>query len=153
MIAKTVVDCLQRGHVSYDIIAHPRTSTARDAAQSVHVPVERVAKAVLLRDGRGYVMAVVPACRYVSVKTLGRKLRRRLSLAREDGLQPIFNDCDLGAIPPLGPAYGVQTAVDDSLVGQPEVYFEGGDHEELIRVSGEQFLTLLREAWYGRFSH
>ncbi len=152
-IAKTVVDCLQRDRISYDVLAHPRTVSPREAAQSMHISADCVAKAVVLTDSRGYVMAVVPANRYVSVKALCRKLRRKLALAREEGLFPVFRDCERGAIPPLGPAYGIQTIVDDSLVGQPEVYFEAGDHEELIRVSGEQFVALLREARYGHFSH
>lgn len=152
-IAKTVVDCLQKDRVSYDVVAHPRTVCARKTAESVPVPADRVAKAVVLSDGYRYVMAVIPASKYVSVKTLSRKLRRKLKLAREDRLSPVFKDCERGAIPPLGPAYGLETILDDSLVGQPEVYFEAGDHEELIRVSGEQFLSLLRQARHGQFSH
>ncbi len=152
-VAKTVIDRLQQDRVSYDIIAHPRTACTRETARSVSVPPERVAKAVVLHDGRGYVMAVIPASKYVSVKTLSKKLKRRLALAREDYLSLVFKDCARGAIPPLGPAYGIETIVDDSLVGQPEVYFEAGDHEELIRVSGEQFLSLLRQARHGQFTH
>ncbi len=43
--------------------------------------------------------------------------------------------------------------MDDSLVGQPDVYFESGDHRELIRVGGEEFLALLGEAMHGQFAH
>lgn len=152
-IAKTVIDCLQKDSVAYDVVAHRRTVRARDTARCVPVPPERVAKAVVLSDGKRYLMAVIPASKYVSLKTLSKKLKRDLSLAREDQLAPVFRDCRRGAIPPLGPAYGMETIVDDSLVGQPEVYFEAGDHEELIRVSGEQFLSLLRQARHGQFSH
>jgi Ala-tRNA(Pro) deacylase len=112
-----------------------------------------MAKAVVLADRGGYVMAVVPGSRHVSVKTLCKKLGRELVLVQEDSLIPVFKDCARGAIPPLGPAYGIETIVDDSLVGQPEIYFEAGDHEELIRVNGEQFLSLLRQARHGQFSH
>jgi Ala-tRNA(Pro) deacylase len=76
-----------------------------------------------------------------------------LSLAPETSLAPVFRDCESGAIPPLGPAYGMKTIVDDSLFGQPEVYFESGDHRGLIRVGGEEFLALLREAMHGQFAH
>jgi Ala-tRNA(Pro) deacylase len=47
----------------------------------------------------------------------------------------------------------METILDDRLVGQPQIYFEAGDHEQLIRVSGEQFVSLLKEARHGRFSH
>jgi Ala-tRNA(Pro) deacylase len=154
-IAKTVVDCLQQNRISYGVVAHPRTSNTRDTVSRTRLPAERVAKAVVLRDNNNgaYVMAVIPGSRHLSVKTLSKKLKRELTLVREDHLTPVFTDCERGAIPPLGPAYGIETIIDDSLVGQPEIYFEAGDHEELIRVNGEQFLSLLRQALHGQFSH
>jgi hypothetical protein len=41
---------------------------------------------------------------------------------------------ELGAVPQIGKAYGMETIRDDSLMAQPEVYFEGDDHETLVRV-------------------
>ena len=61
-------------------------------------------------------------------------------------------DCATGAIPPLGPVYGLDVIVDHSLMGQPEIYFEGGDHRELICVAGRDFPRLLPNALYGTFS-
>jgi len=58
----------------------------------------------------------------------------------------MFPDCELGAVPALGPAYKLDTVVDESLRGQEEIYFEAGDHEELIRVSGGDFESLLQDA-------
>jgi len=152
-IAKTVVDYLQQNRIPYDVVPHPHTSTTRGTVESTHIPPERMAKAVVLRDNGGYVMAVIPGSRHVSVRALSKKLGRELVLAEESRLAPVFRDCELGAIPPLGPAYGIETIVDDGLVGQPEIYFEAGDHEEIIRVDGDQFLSLLKEARHGQFTH
>jgi Ala-tRNA(Pro) deacylase len=55
----------------------------------------------------------------------------------------LFPDCREGAIPPLGPAYGLRTVVDDDLEAQQEVYFEAGDHESLVHMTASQFLSLL----------
>ena len=152
-IAQTVSGYLQSHHVSYDVITHPYRDSSLKAAETAHVPPEKLAKAVILNDRRGFLMVVVPGNRHVSLDDLWRKLGRRLSLVAETRLAPVFRDCESGAIPPLGPAYGMETIVDNSLVGQPEVYFESGDHRGLIRVDGEEFLTLLRDATYGQFAH
>lgn len=152
-IAQTVSGYLQSRHISYDVIAHPYSDSSRKAAETAHVPPEQLAKAVILSDRRGFLMAVVPGDRHVSLEDLWKKLGRRLSLTPENRLAPVFRDCESGAIPPLGPAYGMETIVDDSLVGQPEVYFESGDHRGLIRVGGDEFLALLRDAMYGQFAH
>lgn len=152
-IAQTVAGFLQAQRVPYEVIMHPYRETSREVAASAHVPPERVAKAVVLADRRGYLMAVIPGDRHVSLEDLWKRLGRRLALAPEPRLHPVFRDCESGAIPPLGPAYGMETIMDDSLVGQPEVYFESGDHRGLIRVSGDEFLALLREAMHGQFAH
>lgn len=152
-LAKTVMSCLQSHQVPYEVIPHPYRETTREAAESARVPLGQLAKAVVLADRRGYVMAVLPGDRHVSFEDLRKRLGRRLNLAAETRFQQVFRDCESGAIPPLGPAYGLETIIDDSLVGLPEVYFEAGDHRELIRVSGDRFLALMPEAKHGQFAH
>ena len=152
-IASTVLTYLQRNKIRYDIVAHPRTERSRDSAAISHVPADRMAKAVVLNDPRGYLMAVVPSDRHVKVDRLSKRFGRTFELASEDRIAPVFKDCDVGAIPPIGTAYGMETILDDSLVGLPEVYFEAGDHEELIRVDGDSFVRLLKDALHGQFSH
>lgn len=152
-IAKTVLNCLQQSRIPYAVLAHPRTQSSREILSAAHVPAERLAKAVVLTDGGHYLMVVLPGDRHVHVETLSRKLGRGLVIADEQRIASVFKDCEVGAIPPIGPAYGIDTILDDSLVGQPEIYFEAGDHEELIKVDGERFLSLLKAARHGQFSH
>ncbi|MHB8453616.1 MAG: aminoacyl-tRNA deacylase [Acidiferrobacterales bacterium] len=152
-IARTLADFLQNRHITYSVVPHSRTYSSRETAETLPVSADQLAKAVILIDGRGYLMAVVPSNRHVTTPRLSRLLRRDLELAAEGQIAPVFRDCDIGAIPPIGPAYGMETIVDDSLVGQPVIYFEAGDHEEVIGVDGETFLSLLKKARHGQFTH
>ena len=74
-------------------------------------------------------------------------------LAEEKDAAGYFPDCDPGAIPPLGPAYGMETLLDEALVSLAHVFFESGDHRTLIKVSGGDFLDLLSGVRRGHFSH
>ncbi|MGI9450905.1 MAG: aminoacyl-tRNA deacylase, partial [Geminicoccaceae bacterium] len=74
------------------------------------------------------------------------------SLASEQEVGRLFPDCELGAIPALGWAYGLDVIVDDSLATQDEIWFEAGDHRSLIEVGGDQFRRLLGAAPHGVFS-
>jgi Ala-tRNA(Pro) deacylase len=47
----------------------------------------------------------------------------------------------------------MQTYLDESLTRQPDVYFEAGDHEALIHMRVEQFLTLMDDTERVRCSH
>jgi len=83
---------------------------------------------------------------------LSRQLDRKLRLASESDLPSLFGDCELGAIPAVGPAYGMLTVMDDRLREQPEIYFEAGDHEELIHMKQEEFTVLMHDAAHAGFA-
>ncbi len=80
-------------------------------------------------------------------------LDRPLGLASEDEVASLFDDCDVGAVPPLGEAYDVPVVIDESFADDADVYFEGGDHRTLVHVSGSGFRDLTSGARVARFSH
>jgi len=153
-IASTVSKYLAEYDVPYDVMGHTHTVTSAESAAVSHVPGNRLAKSVVLEDGEGYIMVVLPASRRLDLSELQRQLKRNLELASEYELGNLFSDCEIGALPALGPAYGLETLVDDAIAEQPEIYFEAGDHEQLIHVSAEVFETLMGEKiQHGNFSH
>ena len=151
-MAPRVARYLAGQNVAHRVVTHAQTPTASRAAQAAHIPGDRIAKAVVLRDGDGFLLAVLPASHHVSLELLQTWLGRAFSLASERDASDLFVDCDVGAIPPLGQAYGVDALVDETLFGGAEICFEGGDHQSLIQVSGEDFARLMSAARRGRFS-
>jgi len=89
----------------------------------------------------------------LSARTQTSSPSRDLHLATEDEIAELFDDCQLGAVPPLGPAYGIETLLDESLTSLADVYFEAGDHVQLVHLSGEDFQALLSGARRGYYSH
>lgn len=140
--------------IEYDTIEHRHTMNSNQTAFSAHVPRNRMAKAVLFGDDEHYVLAIVPASGRVDPDALAELLgTREVVLAGEDEIAMMFPDCELGAIPVVGPAYGVDTVVDASLLVQPDVYFESGDHEHLVHVSGPNFRKMMMGAKKGLISN
>ena len=70
----------------------------------------------------------------------------------EEQVETLFLDCEPGSVPALGAAYGLNVVVDDSLAQQPDIYFEGGDHANLVHISGTSFQKLMKDARHGRFT-
>jgi Ala-tRNA(Pro) deacylase len=151
-IASTLQRHLEGQGVDYEVRSHPPTSSSSETAQSAHVSGDRVAKTVVLRDGDGYLLAVLPASHHLSLEMLQAWLGRPVALASEQEMGKLFPDCDLGAIPPTGDAYGLDMVLEESLAGLDEVHFEGGDHRNLVKVGGDQFRRLMSGARQGRFS-
>ncbi len=143
-IASTVSRFLTEAHAEYDIVNHTHTESAAQSALAANVPLNQVAKAIVLKDRMGkYVMAVVPAHNKLRVRWLSEVVSRDLQLVSEVELKDIFQDCELGAVPALGQAYGIDMIWDDELLACDDIYIESGDHEQLLHMSREQFAALM----------
>ena len=152
-IAKTVKNFLDQKSVEYDLISHPHTGSSHETAETSRVSEDHIAKAVVVKDKTGYAMVLVPAINYVEMKQVRRELNRDLELVEEDEFPRLFPDCEPGAVPPLGPAYKIETFLDESLTSLANVYFEAGDHEHLVHIGGDDFKNLLSGVRHGHYSH
>lgn len=152
-IAITLRDYLAEHGAHYDVVSHARSHNSIQSAKLAHIPPDCLAKPVILEDDGGdYLMAVIPCSHHVRLGALSKELHRTLRLATEYELADLFKDCEVGAVPPLGGAYGVEMIVDEALAQQSDIYFEAGDHEELIHMPGREFMTMLAGARRGQFS-
>lgn len=151
-ISGTILDYLTQKQADYGTVSHPMTYSSSATASAAHVDDDHIAKAVILKDGAGYLVTVIPAGHWLDLNRLRSELGRELQLAKEDEANRVFKDCRPGAFPPLGGAYGVETLLDESLTSLAKIYFEAGDHEHLIVVDNEQFLRLMQGARRGYFS-
>lgn len=73
-------------------------------------------------------------------------------MATEREVAALSNECEIGAIPPTGLLYDIDTMVDDALLEQPDVNFEAGDHGQLVHMTGKDFSRLLGDSARSRFS-
>ena len=136
----------------YEIRTHKHSRSSAETARAAQVPPHQLAKSVIVEDEAGCMMVVVPADRNVQLGELSRLLERKhLRLADETRIASIFADCDRGAVPALGMPWGVPTVIDDELESNDVVYIESGDHEQLLRLTSDQFHELMLAAQHGHF--
>jgi len=146
----TVRRYLDTQDVPYSVVSYPASSEDRgDEYEARAIPGNAVARAIILKDVSGLVMAVIPVTHQLNLDALNRQLHRRLKPAEESDFRSIFSDCTPGVLPALGEAYGFETVIDDSLLDQDFVYVASGNNGELIRITGQDFQTLHSHAWYG----
>ena len=151
-IAITLEQYLAERGVEYDVVEHPHSVTASESAKTSHISLDRLAKAVVLKGKDGFMLAVLPASGHIQFGQLCKQLGADVDMASEEQIETLFLDCEPGAVPALGAAYGLKVIVDDSLAKEPEIYLEGGDHASLVRISGRIFQKLLADARHARFT-
>jgi Ala-tRNA(Pro) deacylase len=151
-IAVTLEQHLSRNGIAYDMLSHAPTKSSLRTVAASHVSADTLAKTVVLKGDQGYLLAVLPASRQLEWQALRECFNHNLALATEDEIAWLLPDCKLGAVPAIGEAYGIETIVDDSIAGQADIYFEGGDHATLVHLAGREFCKLMAHAKRGRFS-
>lgn len=151
-IAITLQEYLSDNKINYDTLLHPYTLSSSKTAQVSHVSGSRIAKAVVLKEAGEYLLAVLPASNHIRFDWLQAILGGTVDLASEEEVEALFSDCELGAIPPIGRAYGLDVIMDDSLTGTGDVYFEGGDHKTLVHVMEKDFSRMMGSTRQGIFS-
>ncbi|NNF80503.1 MAG: YbaK/EbsC family protein [Rhizobiales bacterium] len=142
-IAMELQRYLEDSHVSYDVTEHKKTSCSSKTAEASHVPGDSLAKGVVLKWNETYLLAIVPATRHVELDKVEEFLDGKVKLASEQEASRLFPDCEEGAIPVMGGAYGVPSIIDELLEDSQEIYFEGGDHRSLVHMSGDEFSYLM----------
>jgi len=138
-----VMDFLTQKRVPYQVCSHRPVFTAQQMAAEEHVPGMNVAKTVVVRADGTYYMCVLPACCKVDLETLAEALKaKELHLASEQELGQLFPDCEVGAEPPFGELYGLQTLMDDSLGQDGYVVCPAGTHGQAVRLKLKDYQAM-----------
>jgi len=152
-ISKTVSSYLQNHSIPFDLISHDYSYSSLETARRAHVDEDHIAKAVVVKDAKGYAVVVVPGGEWLRMHVLREELNRDFELATEAELKSLFEDCELGAVPPVGQAYHLETYLDERLNSLANVYFEAGDHEHLVHLHADDFHELFKGVRHGYFCH
>jgi Ala-tRNA(Pro) deacylase len=136
-------ELLSSRHVPFERLHHRPEYTANRVAQALHVPGREMAKTVVLKTGRGYLLAVLPATHRVDLERVRQDLgEAHVEMASEEEMDRLFPDCERGAMPPFGSLYQLPTLVDESLAQDEEIVFEAQNHEDAIRMTYRDYEAL-----------
>src|SRR5437763_7694129 len=111
-----VQDFLDQQGVHYRLSRHDTTYTAQDLAAAEHIPGRKVIKPVVIKADGAFVLCALPASHRIDLETLRDQLQcDDIELAGEQEIAEIFEQCELGAQPPIGCMFGLPTVMDESL--------------------------------------
>ena len=139
--------------VHYRASKHEDAFTAQDLAAAEHIPGRKVIKPVVVRADGAFVMCALPASHKIDLGELRQQLQcEEVQLADESALQEIFQDCELGAAPPIGRLYGLPTLMDESLFADDRVTFQAGTHSDAVTMTLADYRRVAQPevAYFGR---
>lgn len=145
MTCNRVTTYLDDQQVTYEVVRHQIDYTAQETAADTHTPGRDFAKTIVLGLPGGYAMAVVPAIYKVDLEKIRQGIgTRQVRLAEEEAMSRLCPDCDVGAEPPFGNLYDMPVYVDPTLTREEFITFNGGTHEDAIRMRYSDYEQLVR---------
>jgi Ala-tRNA(Pro) deacylase len=136
---------LHENRIKYVCTKHSKAYTAQEVAASAHVSGRAMAKVVILELDGEMAMAVLPANQKIVLQDLRDVTgSEQVRFASEKTFQSRFPDCEIGAMPPFGNLYDMEVFVAEALAVNPEIAFNAGSHEEIIKLSYMDFERLVK---------
>ena len=138
-----VIAYLKKQKVKFEHMTHEEKFTSQEVAAAQHVPGAELMKAVLVKAGDAFALAVLSANHKIDFKKLAKALKaKKVQLASEADLAQVFPDVEIGAEPPFGSLYDLKTIVDEHLAEDDEVVFQSGTHKDTVKMKWADYVKL-----------
>lgn len=144
MPSKRLRHFLDSNKVQYQIVNHAIAFSALEISETTHIPEKNLAKTVVVKTPTKMLMCVVRANDVLDLSLLKTVLNQHdIALATEQEFAKEFPDCEVGAMPPFGNLYEMDVYVSDKLAQDKEIFFNAGNHSEVIKLSYKVYDSLV----------
>lgn len=151
MIPKKVITYLDKKNAKYETVKHKTVFTAHDLAMTLKLKHSEIAKSLLVKADKDYVLSVLPADRNLDYKKLAKLVGvKKVDLPKEGVMKTKFK-VKPGALPAFGGLYNLPVFVDKNLLPEKKVLLAAGSFTESIKMSPQEYVKL-EEATTGSFS-
>lgn len=135
---------LDHYQVPFEVLPHSETYTAQETAEVQRIPGDKMAKVVMVRKENGTpVMLMLPASYHVNLAWVREVLGTRATLEEEREFRGLFPECEVGAEPPFGNLFALDTVVDTSLTKDDEIVFNAGSHWQTVRMRYDDYVRIV----------
>ncbi|MBI4434436.1 hypothetical protein HY635_01280 [Candidatus Uhrbacteria bacterium] len=140
-IPKRLLNALAKHKVRYRVLPHKTVFTAYDLATTLGEKLEKVAKTLLVRADRRYVLVVLPASARLDLKKLAKLLKvKSVSISPEAAIKRL--KVMPGTTPPFGSLLGVEVALESALVRAGDIIVRAGSLTESIGMKAKDFVKM-----------
>ncbi|PIT89286.1 MAG: hypothetical protein COU27_01150, partial [Candidatus Levybacteria bacterium CG10_big_fil_rev_8_21_14_0_10_36_7] len=133
---------LKKSGKKFEEITHKTVYTAYDLAQTLKAELKDIAKTLVIKADKAYVLAVVPAHARVNITKLKKALGvKKISIPDEKIMVKVFK-VKPGAISAFGGVHKVETYVDKGLAKTKEIILQTGNFTDSVRMKVKDFIDM-----------
>jgi prolyl-tRNA editing enzyme YbaK/EbsC (Cys-tRNA(Pro) deacylase) len=139
-IPKKILKYLDSAKTGYKIVRHKTVYTAYDAAQTLGVKLNEIAKTLVVKADKLYLIVVLSASHRLDLGKLKKIAKvKKIEIAKENVMQKIFK-VKPGAVTPFGALYKTPVFVDRALLRSKKIIAGAGTHEDSVVMTAKNFL-------------
>lgn len=140
-IPKRLLNALAKHKVRFRVLPHKTVYTAYDLATTLGEDLKKVAKTLLVRADRRYVLVVLPASARLDLKALAKLLKAKaVSISPETAIKRL--KVVPGTTPPFGSLLGVTVALENTLAKASDIIVRAGSLTESIGMKVKDFVKM-----------
>ena len=162
LLPKKLVNFLEKNKIKYDVLEHRIVYTAFDKAKTLKVKPNIVGKTLALKVDRDLVVVLLTANKNIDKVKLKKiinlyrkktkeKAVKKIDFASERLIKNRFKGIKLGAIPPFGNLFKMQTIVSRSLLNKPKIIISSGCYDKSIKIKGSSLKKAMPDLMTGSF--
>lgn len=140
-IPKRLLNALAKHKVRYRVLPHKTVYTAYDLATTLGEDLKKVAKTLLVRADRRYVLVMLPASARLDLKALAKLLKAKaVSISPEAAIKRL--KVMPGTTPPFGSLLGVGVAFERALAKAGDIIVRAGSLTESFSLKVKDFVRM-----------
>lgn len=133
-ISKKIESYLKKAGIKYEAVKHKKVYTAYDLAKTLKKQLNMVAKNLLIKADKKYVVVSIPAGYQLDLGKLKKALKAQaVRIAGEPEIKKVLK-LKLGMLPPFAGLHNLELVVDKALSRVKEVFTNAGSFTDSVRV-------------------
>src|SRR5579863_2451939 len=138
-LSNSITKLLDQTKVKYKVLEHKVVYTAHDAAQTTKKKLGEIAKVVLVKADKDFVLIVLPAGKYVDFKGIKKALKaKKVSMANEKDITKYLKT-KVGLLHPFGSEYNMRTLLDKATAKGKKMIASAGSYTHSVELALKDF--------------
>lgn len=143
-LSNPVTKLLDKAKIKYKTLEHKVVFTAHDVGATTKKKLSEIAKVVLVRADKDFVLIVLPAGKYVDFNGIKKALKaKKVSMASEKDITKYLKT-KVGLLHPFGSEYNLQTLLDKGMSRAKKMVASAGSYTHSVELAIKDFEKLVK---------
>ena len=143
-LSNQITKLLDTAKVKYKVLEHKVVYTAHDVSATTKKKLGEIAKVVLVKVDKSFVLIVLPAGKYIDFKGIKKALKaKKVSMASEKDIEKYLKT-KVGLLHPFGSVYNIQTLIDKGISKNKKLIASAGSFSHSVELALKDFEKLIK---------